>query len=93
MNPLMQGSNMTPGTSQSMNNPFGEIMGMLQNGTSPQQLAQAILQNNPQAAQRMNQVRMMSGQMSPKDAVMNYCQQNGIDTNTVMQLANMMGLR
>lgn len=94
MNPLIQPrNNMTAGMQQPVNNPINDIMNVLQNGTSPQQLAQSIIQQNPQAAQKMNQVRMMSGQMSPKEIVLNYAQQQGIDTNSIMQLANQMGLR
>ncbi|MDE5564588.1 MAG: hypothetical protein K2I93_05485 [Oscillospiraceae bacterium] len=75
------------------NTPIGQLMGVLQGGASPQQLAQNILSNNPQAQKMLSSMQQQCGTRNPKDFVMETCRNNGIDQNQVMQLANMMGLK
>lgn len=73
-------------------NPVDQIMNTIRSGTNPQVMTQQILQNNPQASAMINMMKNQCGNGNPRDFVLNYCNQNGIDTNSVMQLANMLGI-
>lgn len=85
MNPLM---NMIPN-----NSPFSALMNVLQGGANPQQLANNILQKNPQAQQMLNAMQQQCGNRNPRDFVLEQCRNRGIDQNQVMQIANMLGLK
>lgn len=85
MNPIIQ---MISG-----NSPFGQIMNILNSGRNPQEIAMFIVQNNPQAKQALDGMRQQCGNGNPKDFVLNYCRNNGIDENQVMQIANRLGLK
>lgn len=99
MNPLSQ-TTITNVNNQNPNaqnlNPVDQIMNTIRSGTNPQvmaqQMAQQILQNNPQASAMINTMKNQCGNGNPRDFVLNRCNQNGIDTNSVMQLANMLGI-
>lgn len=71
-----------------MNNPITIFQQMLSMGSTPQQIEQNILQQNPQLQVIMNQMRQ-SG-MAPMDFVMQYAKQNNINPNTINQMANQM---
>ncbi len=75
------------------NTPIGQLMSVLQGGANPQQLAQNIISNNPQAQQMLSSMQRQCGTRNPKDFVLEMCRNNGVDQNQVMQLANMMGLK
>lgn len=85
MNPIMQ--------MISSNSPIGQIMSVLNCGKNPQELAMSIVQNNPEAQQMLNSMRQQCGNNSPKDFVLSYCRNNGIDENQVMQIAQKIGLK
>jgi hypothetical protein len=95
MNPLSQtitnANNVN--TNNKAINPVSQIMNTIRSGTNPQAMAEQILQNNPQASAMINMMKNQCGNSNPRDFVLNYCNQNGIDTNSVMQLANMLGIK
>lgn len=74
-----------------INNPITQMIQKLQ-GCNPQQVAQNILANNPDAKAFINQMQSDCGQQNPKDYVLNVCKNKGVSTEHVMQLANMLGL-
>lgn len=80
MNPLIQ------------NSPLSQLIGAIRNN-NPQQLAQNILSQNPQAQVFMNQMQNACGNQDPREFVLSTCKANGIDTSQVMQLAGMLGLK
>lgn len=85
MNPLMQ---MIQG-----NNPISQIMNILNGGANPQQLAQNILQKNPQAQAMLNSMQSQCGNRNPRDFVLEQCRNRGINESQVMQIANRIGLK
>lgn len=85
MNPIMQ--------MISNSSPIGQIIGLLNSGKNPQELAMSIMQNNPQAKQTVDSMIQQCGNGNPKEYVLNYCRNNGIDENQVMQLAGKLGLK
>lgn len=56
-------------------------------------MAQSILTNNPNAQNFMNQVQKECGQRDPKEFTLELCKSRGINTDQVMQLASMLGLK
>lgn len=82
-NPLI-GNNMPTG---SPNNRINMLMQMLSNGITPQQ----IIQQNPQFAQLMTQMKNTFGNKSPKDIAMQLAKQQGIDPKQLEDLAHKMG--
>ena len=84
---------MNPMQFMGRNTPLSQLMNVLNGGANPQQLAQNILQNNPQAQQMMNAMQQQCGNRNPRDFVLEQCRNNGINENQVMQIAQRMGLR
>ena len=63
-------------------NPFFQILKQIRSGqTNPQAVVQMLVQNNPQVAQMIDQMR---GKMSYQDLAMNIMKQRGIDPNAFM---------
>lgn len=63
-------------------NPFFQIVKQIRSGQSnPQAVVQMLVQNNPQVAQMIDQMR---GKMSYQDLAMNIMKQRGIDPNAFM---------
>jgi hypothetical protein len=63
-------------------NPFFQIVKQIRNGqANPQAVVQMLVQNNPQVAQQIDQMR---GKMSYQDLAMNIMKQRGIDPNAFM---------
>lgn len=63
-------------------NPFFQIVRQIRNGqANPQAIVQMLVQNNPQVAQQIDQMR---GKMSYQDLAMNIMKQRGIDPNAFM---------
>lgn len=75
------------------NTPIGQLMGVLQGGANPYQLAQDILNKNPKAQQVLNSAQNQCGNRSARDGALEFCRNNGADMNLVMQVANFLGLR
>lgn len=75
-----------------VDNPIMRLITTLQN-TNPQEMAQSILTNNPNAQNFMNQVQKECGQRDPKEFTLELCKSRGINTDQVMQLASMLGLK
>lgn len=70
------------GAPQSPANPFFQIVKQIRSGqTNPQVIVQMLVQNNPQVAQMIDQMR---GKMSYQDLAMNIMKQRGIDPNAFM---------
>ena len=72
--------------------PIDMVMNNINNGMDPRLMAQNIINSNPQASVLLNTLQNQCGNNNPKDFVLNYCTQNGISNNEVMQLAKMLGL-
>ena len=63
-------------------NPFFQIVKQIRSGqANPQAIVQMLVQNNPQVAQMIDQMR---GKMSYQDLAMNIMKQRGIDPNAFM---------
>lgn len=64
-------------------------------GNNPQQFIQAQMQSNPQFAQQFgNLQKVMRGSgMSSKQFAIQFCKQNGIPEEQVMQVAQMLGIK
>ena len=63
-------------------NPFFQLVRQIRNGpANPQAVVQMLVQNNPQVAQMIDQMR---GKMSYQDLAMNIMKQRGIDPNAFM---------
>lgn len=70
------------GAPQPPANPFFQIVKQIRSGqTNPQAVVQMLVQNNPQVAQMIDQMR---GKMSYQDLAMNIMKQRGIDPNAFM---------
>lgn len=64
-------------------NPFFQIVKQIRSGqTNPQAVVQMLVQNNPQVAQMIDQMR---GKMSYQDLAMNIMKQRGIDPNAFLE--------
>lgn len=68
---------------------------VMQMGNNPQQFLQSQIQQNPQFAQQFGNIqKMMNGsRMTSKQFAIQYCKQNGIPEDQVMQVAKMLGLK
>ena len=67
---------------QPLANPFFQIVKQIRSGqANPQAIVQMLVQNNPQIAQMIDQMR---GKMSYQDLAMNIMKQRGIDPNAFM---------
>lgn len=63
-------------------NPFFQLVKQIRSGqANPQAIVQMLVQNNPQVAQQIDQMR---GKMSYQDLAMNIMKQRGIDPNAFM---------
>lgn len=63
-------------------NPFFQLVKQIKSGqANPQAIVQMLVQNNPQVAQMIDQMR---GKMSYQDLAINIMKQRGIDTNAFM---------
>ena len=70
------------GAPQSPANPFFQLVKQIKSGqTNPQVIVQMLVQNNPQVAQMIDQMR---GKMSYQDLAINIMKQRGIDPNAFM---------
>ena len=71
-----------------MNNAIALFQQMLSMGNNPQQIAQAIFQQNPQLQVIANQ--MQQSGMSPMNFVMQYARQQNIDPNMIQSMYQQM---
>ena len=63
-------------------NPFFQLVKQIKSGqANPQAIVQMLVQNNPQVAQMIDQMR---GKMSYQDLAMNIMKQRGIDPNAFL---------
>lgn len=70
------------------NNAIALFQQMLSMGNNPQQIAQAIFQQNPQLQVIANQ--MQQSGMSPMNFVMQYARQQNIDPNMIQNMYQQM---
>lgn len=61
--------------------------------SNPQEMAQNILNTNPNARTFMQEMQNTCGQRDPKEFTLELCKSKGVNADFVMQLANMMGLK
>lgn len=92
MNPLLSRNNYQP-QSQPSGDPMDALLNTLSNGANPQQLVQSTINNNPKAVQEIKRMQQECGNQNPRDYILNYFQNNGMNTNRVMQVAKMLGLK
>ena len=71
-----------------MNNAIALFQQMLSMGNNPQQIAQALFQQNPQLQVIANQ--MQQSGMSPMNFVMQYARQQNIDPNMIQNMYQQM---
>ena len=67
-------------------NPFFELIKQMRSGkATPQSVIQMLVQNNPQVAQQIDQLREQNGgKVSYQDLAMNIMKQRGIDPNVFL---------
>lgn len=65
-----------------------QMLGMLGNKKSPQAILEAMLQQDPQLRQTMEQLKNSSGGASPEQIARQLAKQNGISEEQLMQLYN-----
>lgn len=75
------------------NNIVNMVLGMINSGGNPNQIAMNMLNNNPQAKQIMQQFQNMANGMSPKDFALQLAKQKGVNPDEVMKMANKFGLK
>lgn len=66
---------------------------MMNNGMTPQQIVQQMVQSDPSLNQTLIQIRNMSNGQNMKDFTMQYLKQNGVDMKQVEQIAQMIGAK
>lgn len=70
-----------------MNNQFNQILQSMalakKQGKNPQMIMNSMLQQNPQMQQTLTQFKNMSNGRSPKEFVMQYAKQQGLDEITM----------
>ena len=76
--------------SQNLLNTF---MTMMSGGQNPQQIAQQMLMNDPQARDVFQQMQNMANGLSPRDFAIQYAKQNGINPDQFLQFAKRFGLK
>ena len=74
-----------------MNQSLANLMQMVNSGTDPQQIFQQMVNNNPQLAPVINQMRQ-SG-MSPQQFVMQLAKQNNINIQPLVKNLQQRGIR
>ena len=66
-------------------NPFFQIVKQIRSGqANPQNVVQMLVQNNPQVAQKIDQLRGQKGNISYQDLAMAIMKERGIDPNAFM---------
>ncbi len=75
--------------SQNLLNTF---MAMANSGGNPQQIAQQMLMNDPEAREVFQQMQNMANGLSPREFAIRYAEQNGVNPNEFLQFAKRFGL-
>lgn len=75
------------------NNPFANMLNLLNGGGNPQQIVQMMMSKNPNFNTMMQQVQNMANGRSPKDFAMQLVRQNGLDEKQAMELAKKLGAK
>lgn len=73
-------------------NLINSFMQMMNGGGNPQQIAQQMLMNDPQAREVLQQMQNMANGLSPREFAIKYAQQNGVNPNEFLQFAKRFGL-
>ena len=73
-------------------NLLNTFMAMMSGGQKPQQIAQQMLMNDPQAREIFQQMQNMANGLSPRDFAIQYAKQNGVNPDQVLQMARRFGL-
>lgn len=60
-----------------------QIMALKQQGKTPQQVMQMLIQQNPQVQQTLTQMKNMAGGRNPKEFIMQMARQNGVEEATL----------
>ena len=74
-----------------INEQISALMTFKQKGMQPQQVMQMLMQQNPQLNQLMTQFQNMSQGRNPRDFVIQFAQQNGIDAQTIQAMQQFFG--
>lgn len=77
----------------SVNNEIMQMFSMMsRGGANPQQIAQQILMNNPEAQAVFTQMQNMANGLSPREFALKYAKQNGISEQDLLNFAKRFGL-
>lgn len=74
-------------------NLLNTFMQLANSGGNPQQIAQQMLMNDPQARDVFQQMQNMANGLSPRDFAIQYAKQNGINPDQFLQFAKRFGLK
>jgi hypothetical protein len=64
-------------------------MSLKQRGMQPQQVMQMMFQQNPQLNQLMTQFQNMSQGRNPRDFIIQFAQQNGLNQQSIQAMQQM----
>lgn len=74
-----------------INGQIQALMSLKQKGANPQQVMQMLVQQNPQLNQLMTQFQNMSQGRNPRDFVIQFAQQNGLDPQSIQTMQQLFG--
>lgn len=66
-----------------------QIMALKNQGKTPQEVMQMLIQQNPQVQNTLKQMKNMAGNRSPQEFVMQMARQNCIDSDTMGMIQSM----
>jgi hypothetical protein len=66
-----------------------QIMALKQQGKTPQQVMQMLIQQNPQVQQTLAQMKNMAQGRTPKEFIMQMARQNGVEEATLGMIEGM----
>lgn len=72
-------------------NPMNFLMQMMNMGNNPQAIVQQMVNQNPQMQVALNQFK--NSGMTPKQYVMQYAKQSGIDLSPIISMMNGRGIK
>lgn len=74
-----------------INEQIQAIMSLKQRGMQPQQVLQMMFQQNPQLNQLMTQFQNMSQGRNPRDFIIQFAQQNGLNQQSIQAMQQLFG--
>lgn len=74
-----------------INSVISQIMGLKQQGMTPQQVSQMLFSQNPQIQMVKTQLQNMAKGRNPQEFIMQLARQNGVSQENLQAMQNMFG--